>query len=217
VILWAGQPEGPVAVPGTYTVKLTAHGQSYTAPLEVKADPRLKVSQADLQKQFDLITQINQQVDRVNASINEIRDVRKQIDDFNKHLGKDDKAKTVVDAGKKIEDKMKPIEDSLTQSKSKANQDPLNYGIRLDNQLIALAQAVGSADSAPTKSSYDVFNMLKQQSDEQLARWKSVTSTDIVAYNQMVRQQEVPVIVLKPSESAASTVAGGTEEKENRR
>lgn len=214
VVLWAGQPEGPVAVPGTYTVKLTVHGQSYTAPLEVKADPRLKVSQADLQKQFDLITQINQEVDRVDATINEIRDVRKQIDDFNKHLGKDDKAKTVADAGKKIEDKMKPIEDVLTQSKSKAGQDPLNYGIRIDNQLIALAQAVGSADSAPTKSSYDVFNMLKQQSDDQLAKWRSVTSTDIVAYNQMVRQQEVPVIVLKPSEGAANTAAGGGEDKE---
>ena len=195
-------------------MKLTVHGQSFTAPLELKADPRLKVTQADLQKQFDLITQINQEVDRVNATINEIRDVRKQIDDFNKHLGKDDKAKSVADAGKKIEDKMKPIEDSLTQSKSKANQDPLNYGIRLDNQLIALAQAVGSADSVLTKSSYDVFSMLKQQSNEQLAKWKSVTSTDIVAYNQMVRQQEVPVIVLKPSENAPSTAAGGGEEKE---
>ena len=119
-------------------MKLTVHGQSFTAPLELKADPRLKVTQADLQKQFDLITQINQEVDRVNATINEIRDVRKQIDDFNKHLGKDDKAKSVADAGKKIEDKMKPIEDSLTQSKSKANQDLLNYGIRLDNQLIVL-------------------------------------------------------------------------------
>src|SRR5947207_12074000 len=109
---------------------------------------------------------------------------------------------------------MKPIEETLTQPKSKAGQDVLNYGIRLDNQLIALAQAVGSADSTPTKSSYEVFNILKQQSDEQLAKWKSVTTTDIVAYNQMVRQQEVPVIVLKPSESAASTAAAGGDEKE---
>ncbi len=33
---------GPMVLPGTYTVKLTVNGQSYTQPLIVKLDPRAK-------------------------------------------------------------------------------------------------------------------------------------------------------------------------------
>ena len=47
-------PQGPHAPPGQYTVRLTADGPSYTAPLLVKMDPRVKTPPADLQRQFEL-------------------------------------------------------------------------------------------------------------------------------------------------------------------
>ena len=48
-------PLGPLALPGSYQVKLTADGQSRTQPLELRLDPRVTdVSAADLQKEFDL-------------------------------------------------------------------------------------------------------------------------------------------------------------------
>ncbi|MEO7145423.1 MAG: glycoside hydrolase, partial [Bryobacteraceae bacterium] len=36
------EPRGPIALPGSYTVKLTVNGKAYTAPLVVKMDPRVK-------------------------------------------------------------------------------------------------------------------------------------------------------------------------------
>ena len=54
MILWGGGTDGPVAVPATYQAKLVAAGQTLTESFEVKKDPRLEVTQADLQKQFDL-------------------------------------------------------------------------------------------------------------------------------------------------------------------
>ncbi len=53
--LWAGGTDGPEAVPGKYQVRLTVNGKQYTAPLEIVPDPRLKVTQQDLEKQFDLL------------------------------------------------------------------------------------------------------------------------------------------------------------------
>jgi hypothetical protein len=47
-----------VALPGRYTVKLTVNGKTYSQPLTVKMDPRVKTPLADLQKQFDLATKI---------------------------------------------------------------------------------------------------------------------------------------------------------------
>jgi photosystem II stability/assembly factor-like uncharacterized protein len=45
-------PKAPLALPGKYTIKLTVNGQSYSQPLLLKMDPRVKTSQADLEKMF---------------------------------------------------------------------------------------------------------------------------------------------------------------------
>jgi len=42
---------------GNYQVRLTVNGKPQTSPLEIKPDPRLKVTQQDLEKQFDLLPQ----------------------------------------------------------------------------------------------------------------------------------------------------------------
>ena len=80
----------------------------------------------------------------------------------------------------------------------------LNYPIRLNNELVALAGSISSADAAPTDQSYQVFNMLKQRSDEQVARWNEVVKTDLTAFNQLVRQQDVPAIILETSSTGSA-------------
>ncbi len=61
---------GPMVLPGAYTVKLTAGGQSYTQPLMLRMDPRVArdgVTLADLREQLqhnlrvrDMVTEVNQ-------------------------------------------------------------------------------------------------------------------------------------------------------------
>src|SRR6202043_2839565 len=41
-------PQGTLALPGTYTLRLTANGKSLTASLTIKMDPRVKASSAEL-------------------------------------------------------------------------------------------------------------------------------------------------------------------------
>jgi hypothetical protein len=67
---------------------------------------------------------------------------------------------------------------------------------------VALGGVVGSADSAPTQASYEVFDMLSKQLDEQMAKWKQILATDVPAYNDAVRKQEVPAIIL-PKEAGS--------------
>src|SRR2546423_4058162 len=50
----APEPTGPWVLPGEYSVVLTAGGKTFTQPMTVKMDPRIKVTPADLAKQFDL-------------------------------------------------------------------------------------------------------------------------------------------------------------------
>jgi photosystem II stability/assembly factor-like uncharacterized protein len=198
--LWGGSTEGPEALPGTYQARLTVLGQSYTAPLEIKADPRLKISPEDLAKQFDLLLKLRDKVTETDDTIIQIRDVRGQINAINKRLKDAPGAKAVADAGKALDTKMTVVEEALIQTKAKSGQDVLNFPVRLNNDLVALSGVVGSADSAPTKQSYEVFDVLSQAVDEQLAKWKAIVSTDVAAYNSLMKQQEVPALMVKQSE-----------------
>ncbi|HJS99722.1 MAG TPA: hypothetical protein VJ756_11570 [Terriglobales bacterium] len=197
--IWGGDTRGPEAVPGRYQVRLTVLEKSFTAPLEIKADPRLNVNQADLQKQFDLLMKIRDKLSDIDNTINQIRDLRSQIRDINKRLKDDPRQKAIADAGKVLDKKMTTVEEALIQTKSKSSQDVLNFPIRLNNQMAALGGVVGSAASAPTQQSYEVFDMLTKQVDEQLTNWKNIVSTDVKSYDDAVRQQNVPaLILLKP-------------------
>lgn len=62
-----GRASGPLALPGSYTVKLTAGGVSLTQPLEVTADPRSVATPADLKASFGL-------------SMNALREIRRAAD-----------------------------------------------------------------------------------------------------------------------------------------
>ena len=199
--LWGGNTDGPVALPGTYQVRLTVLGKSYTAPLEITADPRLTVTQADLTKQFDLLLKIRDAVTQTDDTIIQIRSLRDQIDAVNKHVGDGPQSKAIVDAGKSLNKKMTDIEEVLIQTKAKSGQDVLNFPVRLNNHLVALGGVVDSASTAPTQQSYEVFDMLSKQLNEQMAKWKEIVSTDVPAYNNLVKQQEVPALKVTQPEA----------------
>ena len=92
---------------------------------------------------------------------------------------------------------MTEVEEALIQTKAKSGQDVLNFPVRLNNHLAALSGVVASADTAPTKQSYEVFEMLNKAVDEQLAKWKAIVSTDVKSYDDLVKQQEIPALTVK--------------------
>ncbi len=200
--LWGGGTDGPKALPGTYQVRLTVLGKSYTAPLEIKADPRLKIGSEDLAKQFDLLLKIRDKVTETDDAIIQIRDFRDQIKAIDRRIKNDPRAKVVADAGKTLDKNMTVVEEALIQTKAKSGQDVLNFPVRLNNHLVALSGVVGSADATPTKQSFEVFDMLSKAVDEQLAKWKAIVATDVVAYNTLVKQQDVPALFLAQPEAA---------------
>jgi photosystem II stability/assembly factor-like uncharacterized protein len=199
--LWGGSTDGPEALPGSYQIRLTVLGKSYTAPLEIKADPRLKISQEDLAKQFDLLLKIREKLTQTDDTIIQIRDFRDQINAINKRLKGDPRGKVIADAGKALDTKMTEVEEALIQTKAKSGQDVLNFPVRLNNHLAALSGVVGSADSAPTKQSYEVFDMLGKALDEQLTKWNAIVSTDVAAYNNLVKQQDVPALMVTKADA----------------
>lgn len=198
---------GPRAVPGKYQVRLRVEGKSQTAPFELKLDPRVNVTQADLQKQFDLLLQLRDELSRVYDAVNQIHDVRAQVDGLKKRLPENANTKPVLTAAGDLDRKLLSVRDELIQIKIKANEDSLAYPQRVDSKLAGLALVVGEgSDSAPTEAAYSQFAKLKKQVDDYLAHWAEIQKTDLVTFQKMVAGQNIQAIVVP---AAGSTEAGG--------
>ncbi len=62
-------PLGPAALPGRYTVKLTADGHTWTQPLTVRMDPRNQTPMAGLTQQFQLAMRLSQDISRTCEAV----------------------------------------------------------------------------------------------------------------------------------------------------
>ena len=198
--LWGGSTNGPLALPGDYQVRLTVDGKPQTQPFKVVPDPRLQITADDLKKQFDLMQSILGKVTQVHDAVRQIRDIRAQMTALNKRLKeeKNANAKALADGGEALDKKMKVVEEALIQTKAKSGQDVLNYPIRLNNLLVALGGVVSSADAAPTRQDYEMFDDLSKQADEQLAKWDDIVKTDLASYNRLAQEKAIPVVGLAP-------------------
>jgi hypothetical protein len=159
---------GPAVPPGTYQVKLNAGGKEYAAELVVKADPRVKVSQADFDKQYEFAVKLRDRVNDVNSTVNEIRAARAALESRKKA----DSSKAQAIDG--LKQKMGEIEGQLIQVASVTRWADLVYPIELDAQYADLMNVVESADSAPPAQTYEVFETYEQKRDDLMSRWKVV-------------------------------------------
>lgn len=203
-VAWGGFEHGPLAVPGDYQVKLTVAGHDYTARLHIEEDPRIRVSADDLQKQLDFSLQVNARITAAHDAVNQIREIHTQLEALEKRLAGNDKAKAADDAAKELDKKFTAVEDALIQPKSTSGEDPLNYPVMIADQMLALTSTVDSADTAPTQSARDVFDVLNKQLDAQLETYRQLRDKDLVELNRQVRNANIPAIGVAPPASGSS-------------
>ncbi len=198
-VYWGGRGGGAIVPTGSYNVKLTAGGQSYTTKVEVKTDPRIHVPQADLDKQFQFATLLNQRITAGHDAINQIRGLRQQIVLLKQRLPASAENKPVLDAADALDKRMTEVEDALIQTKATSGEDALNFPIKVMNQLVDLFGSVESADAAPTAQAHAVYEVLNKELTEQLAKWDEIQKKDLAELNAKMRQSNVPGISVPPA------------------
>ncbi|NUR44837.1 MAG: glycosyl hydrolase, partial [Sphingomonas sp.] len=214
MILWAARNRGALAVPGQYQVRLTVDGKAQSQPAEIRLDPRLgNVAPADLQKRFELASQIREKVSQANEAVLMIRGVRSQIEERVKQA----RDPATRKAGERLEQRLRAIEGRIYQVQNRSRQDPLNYPIMLNNKLAALAGVVESGEAAPTQQSYGVFADLSKQLDRELAALEHLLTTDLPALNALLVQAGLAPVERKPEAAVEPGTAlgpGGEEDEE---
>ena len=159
-------PQGPLALPGIYTVRLTANGKVLTAPLTVKMDPRVTASSADLQSLFTLESELAAMVTDGSEADMEAHSVREQIGKLSPNAAAEMKS-ALGQQDKEIED--------LLNGKEKSGDSPEQAG--LDNaagHAQGLYAQVGSADAAPTVAQQNASQHAAEELKEALEKWNRV-------------------------------------------
>jgi hypothetical protein len=192
-------PQGPLVLPGPYTIKLTADGLTMTQTLVVVMDPRIKsVSQPDLEKQFALAMQVRDANNELHRAVNEVRELRAQIKQLNSRFDSNSKMKSLLASADALDQKMKPVEEALIQVNMKGSEANLAFPNMLNEAFDSFRFTFDYADNAPSAQQYEVFNLLRGQLDRQLAAWKQIISFDVPAFNALMKQSDVPVLCLSP-------------------
>jgi photosystem II stability/assembly factor-like uncharacterized protein len=184
------QPEGPLVLPGIYQVQLLVDGKTYTAPLEVKMDPRVKTSAIALRQQLTLETQIIQAMQDSYQTVQEIRDLRTQLNDLQNKLKTDASAKPILDAIAALDKKAA----ALVAVEQTYPPVGIVSAASLNGALGSLMVLVDSADAAPTAQAASAFATYQKLVTQELTKWTGLKQNDVPALNAILRQSQLPPI-----------------------
>jgi len=194
MIFWAGSTQGQKAIPGEYRIELTHEGKSQSQTFNIMADPRLELTQADYENQFNFLQEVNGKVTEAHETIIEIREVKGKLATLKKNY--EDEEDLVAEASR-IDSLITDVEKALYQTKNRSRQDPLNFPIKLTNKLAHLNSLTGRGEFPPTAQAIAVKDEMVGLIDEQLAKYKMVRDEAIPALNAAIRGKELDFIKLE--------------------
>jgi photosystem II stability/assembly factor-like uncharacterized protein len=193
MILWAAGVQGPVIAPGTYTVRLTVGNDApMTQSLVVKRDPRSSATDADLVEQTKFTLKLRDRMTEADDEVKKIRSVKEQIDDRTQKMSN---VKAFATLSKALDDSLHSVEDSVYQTKNASGEDPLNFPVRLNNQIGALMGFVQSGDRRPPPQAYQVYDALSPKLDVQLGRYDKSVKLYLDRINTLLKAQGLQPIV----------------------
>ena len=175
----------PWVMPGSYTVRLIAGGETLSEPLKVVMDPRVKTPASGLEEQFTVAKSIYDDMIHASAAIEEIATLREQL-----------KARSgegpVAGAGPSIESKLDAIAGSAERGRGFGGGRGRPSGpatlSSVRTQLARLEHEIENADMAPTTAQVDAYHTVAQPLPGLLDQWQQLKQTDLKALNERLKR-----------------------------
>ena len=136
---------------------------------------------------------------------NQVIDLRKQIADLKTRLDPATGRPVLLEAGA-LDERLGALQNQLVNTKVRANEDSLKFGMGVDGGLADLAQIVGGdADATPTEAATAQFTKLQNEVDGYTKRWSAIVTNDIPKFQKSAGNDKFGVLVLQPP-----PLSGGT-------
>jgi hypothetical protein len=184
MVLWGATQNGPMALPGAYQARLTVDGQSQTQSFTVEKHPYFTASDADLQEQFELASQIRDTVNEANNAIIQIRRIKKEVAD---RMAKSNDGDLKAIANRLVRN-LTAVEEDVYQVRNQSNQDPLNFPIKINNRIASLLRVVEAGDGKPIGNVRPIFNDLIGELKVQTDKLQRSLTTDLPTFNRLAQR-----------------------------
>ncbi|HEX5354235.1 MAG TPA: hypothetical protein VFW60_09160 [Rhodanobacteraceae bacterium] len=191
-------PSSPWVMPGNYTLKLTLDGHTYSQPLVVKMDPRVKTSVADLTKQFDASMLAYHDAMQASRTLGQVRALEKQI------AARKPSAKLAA-YSKQLETLSGPKASSRFAFFSRRGPPTLGS---IGGTFSSLMRRMQGADRAPTAADMAALDETSQQFKAMTARWNQLKGQPLAVLNRMLQQSRQPPLVLVKATAPVNWDAG---------
>ena len=134
-----GDFNGRMAVPGSYTVRLTVDGNSFTSDFKLLPDPTATATAAEYAAQDQLLKAISDDdVTDLNVSVVYMRKIKSQLEQFSARVEGNTSYDSLSSQAKTLVTSIKTWEEQLIQPKSQSNDDVINFENRLCSGFIFL-------------------------------------------------------------------------------
>jgi len=188
--LTPASPEGPMALPGTYTVRLVADGQTYTAPITVVRDPRNGASMAAMNAQHTLLMNLD-------AGMNATWDGAQQANALRAaaEAAAANGSAAVKSAAATFIAQIDSVAGGGTGGRGgpgggfrRGGAAPLPTFTAVNGGLVRQLEAEDNADMAPTVATLAGWDASCKEIASTVARWSAVTGADLQAFNAVLSQ-----------------------------
>ncbi len=220
----SGDPRGgPTAVPGRYTLRLTADGQTLTQPLEIRLDPRQRIGSPDtavvgdkvpvralprdwvkvaylkpgeLEEQLRFALRLRDDISRLADLVNQLRALREQLRARDRLLAGDPGAKDLGRASKALEEKLTALEERLHNPRAKVAYDILAQrgGAKVYSQLVWLFELCKDSDGAPTPGIRAAYADQVRVLRDAEAEYRGLVTSDLARLNEQARLLDAPTV-----------------------
>jgi hypothetical protein len=170
------------------------NGESVEQEFEIVKDPRLPNTPEDYQKQFDYLIQVRDRVSEAHQAVLDIRSARDDIERLTKTLEGEEDHRDLVEVADALVEELTLIETTIHETRSQSFQDPLNYGIQVNNRLAFLLADQQRGDFPPTDQAEAVFEELSLELERELVSLRTLLGPRLEELNTMIREQGIPMI-----------------------
>ena len=194
MVLYSSPNRGPKAIPGIYSAILTVDSVQSKTEFEIEKDPRLPNTDEDYKKQLDYLLAVRDKVSEAHQAMIDIKSVRDDIEYFNNKLKGKEKYVDILKLTELLNKDMSVIENNIHMTKNKSRQDPLNYGIRINNRLAFLLADQQRGDFPPTDQAEEARQNITVELEAELEKLDALLEQRLGEINKMGKELGVQII-----------------------
>ena len=194
MVLYSSPNVGPKVTPGKYNIKMTYNDFVFQEEFEIVKDPRVKISQADYQDQLEFLIDVRDEVSKANQQIIDIRSIKNNM---NFILDKTKVNNELQEMINKYLDDISVVENNIHMTKNQSRQDPLNFGIRINNRIAFLLADSQRGDYPPTDQSKEFFSQVKEELNTEIINLRALIERHSQKIEEYIKKNKIELISLK--------------------